>query len=211
MSEVNEGTEVAVPASSTERRIAEVAFGYNPDRDFNALALEAHYHSKGFRLIDKSALIAVPHVVIGVTYRPGYPRADKSPGDYVSVEAVVATKEILNSPQVQHMLRHEGVDPNNMEVWANESVVYNDSGTGIRRSLTELFHEMGVIDVGPESGKDENRYDRQYQAWASGEDRATSGIVADLNGEPFRYTAWYGLRKSDYESPYGPATTFYLG
>jgi hypothetical protein len=204
-------SEVAVPESSTDRRIAEVAFGYNPDRDFAKLAMEAQYHSRGFRLIEKSALIGVPHVIIGVTYRPGYPRADKEPGDYVSIEAVIATKEILNSPQVVHMLRKEqGISPDDLEVWGNESVVYNDSGTGIRRSLTELFHEIGVIDVGPpKSG--ENMYDRQYQVWANGEDRATTGIVADLNGEPFRYTAWYGLRKSEYESPYGPATTYYLG
>jgi hypothetical protein len=203
--------DVAVPVSSTARRDIEVAFGYNPDRDFTKLALEATYHSRGFRLVDKSALVAVPHVIIGVTYRPGYPRADKEPGDYVSVEAVVANKETLYSPQVIQMLRKgQGKGPDDLEVWGNESVVYNDSGTGIRRTLTELFDEIGIINVGSPNG-DENVYDRQYQMWADGEDRATSGIVADLNGEPFRYTAWYGLRRSDYESPYGPATTYYLG
>ncbi len=196
----------SVTESATAGRLEAVAFGYDPDRDFRKLALEASYFSKGFRLVEKEDMIGVPHVIIGVTYREGFPREGnvKNPGDYVSIEAVVADKYTLASNPVKHML------PGELTVYPNESVVYNDSGTGIRRDLTNLMHRIGVIDVGP-AGTDENEFDRQFQVWAAGADRAQNGIVADLDGVAFRYVAMRGLRKSEYESPYGPATTFYFG
>ena len=204
MSEQDEHQETApVVATDTAQRAVDLAWGYDPDRDFRKLALEAQYFSKGFRLVSKEDLIGIPHVIIGVTYRPGFPRMDKAPGDYVSVEAVVADKITLDSPPVRRQMLQEPT------VWGNEAVVYNDSGTGVRRELTSVFHTAGLIDVGPEK-KDENRFDRQFQKWARGEDRATTGIVADFNGNPFRYLCLRGLQKSDYESPYGPATTFYI-
>lgn len=202
MSETETG-EVAIPESATEGRSLMAAWGYNPDMDFRKLALEAQYHARGFRLVKKSQLVGVPHVIIGCTYREGFPR-NGMPADYVSLEAVVADKGTLESNPVKHMLPHE------LEVFGNEPVVYNDSGTGIRRYLTELFHNVGLIDVGKVKG-DENPFDKPYQQWMDGADRATTGIVADNDGVPFRFIAFRGLRQSDYESPYGPATTFYFG
>jgi hypothetical protein len=196
-------SEVAVPESSTTYREMANVWGYDPDMDFRKLALEAQYRSKGFRLVQKAMLVGVPFVVVGVTYRPGFPRAGQQ-GDYVSVECVVADKETLNTAPVRSML------PADLEVYGNEPVVFNDSGTGVRRDLTMHFQGMGLIDVGM-AKKDENAFDRQYQQWASGADVATTGIVADANGEKFRYLAMRGLRRSDYENEYGPATTFYFG
>lgn len=184
---------------------------YNPDLDFRKLALESQYFSKGFRLVDnKDYLIGVPHVIIGVTYREGFPREGMA-GDYVSIEAVVADKATLDTPPVRSQL------PGELAVHPNEAIVYNDSGTGIRRTLTELFHNTGLIDVGnPGKNSDLNVFDRPFQQWVSGADRATTGIVATVNGEPFRYLALRGLRRSDYEwtDPSGnehPATTHYFG
>lgn len=175
---------------------------YDPSRDFRSLALEAQYFSKGFRLVDKDALIGVPHIIIGVTYRDGFLSPDKRiQGDYVSVEAVIADKDTLNSPQISSQLP---VPADQLSVYPNESVVYNDGGTGIRRTFTELFHDIGLINHGGDP-------DRPMSQWAEGADRAAAGITADLNGQVFRYLALYGLRRSDYESPYGPATTFYIG
>lgn len=205
------GTEVE-QVQETESRIAEY-LGYNPDMDFRKLALEATYFTKGFRLVEKDALIGVPHVVIGVTYREGFPREGKA-GDYVSVEAVVADANTLASLPVQSQL------PDKLTVFANEAVVYNDSGTGIRRYFTELFHNAGIINVGrfdpAKVASENNPFDRPYQRWAEGADRATTGIVADTKGEAFRMIAMRGLRRSDYEwtPPEGkpqPATTFYFG
>lgn len=206
MSETETAVAVAqdVPANltPTDRRIADIAWGHDPDRDFQTLAAQANYFSKGFRLVTKDQLIGVPHVVIGVTYRPGYPDANGN-GDYVSVEAVVADAATLSSSPIKHML------PGELTVWGNESVVYNDGSTGVRRELTALLQHIGLIDVGPEDGKS-NPFDRPFQMWAAGAERATEGIVADLDGTPFRFIAARGLRKSDYDSPYGPATTFYI-
>jgi hypothetical protein len=203
MPDSDNGAEVEVPESATDYRTQLDVFGYNADLDFRKLALEAQYHAKGFRLVQKEQLIGVPHVIIGVTYREGFPR-NGAVGDYVSIEAIVADKDTLATPPVMAQLELP------VEVYGNEPVVYNDSGTGIRRTLTELFHNTGLIDVGKAKG-DENPFDRAYQFWATGEDRATDGIKAGVNGEPFRYLAFRGLRRSDYESPFGPATTYYLG
>lgn len=174
---------------------------YDPDLDFRKLASEAQYFTRGFRLVDKDELIGIPHVVIAVTYREGYLR-DKVQGDYVSIEAVVADAETLNSSQVRKMAGDA------ISVYPNEAVVYNDGGTGIRRKFTEDFHNMGLINVG---GKldDERRFDRPYSQWSNGAGLAQSGIVADRDGQKYRMISLRGLRRSDYESPFGPATTFY--
>lgn len=204
MSEMAPEAAVAVPETSTELRVMDMAWGHDPARDFQTLALEAQYFSKGFRLVQKADLLGVPHVIIGVTYREGYTRADKKPGDYVSIEAVVADKATLESSPVRHAL------PRELTVWGNESIVYNDGGTGIRRELTQMFHSLGLIDVGTPK-KNENPFDRPYQEWVKGADLATTGIEADAEGVAFRFVCMRGLRKSEYESPFGPAVTFYIG
>jgi len=126
MSESATGTEV-VPYEDRALYI-----GYDPDLDFRKLALESKYFTRGFRLLGKDALIGVPHIVIGVTYREGFPREGKA-GDYVSVEAVVADAKTLASNPIKHQLP---MPPDQLSVYPNECVVYNDSGTGVRRYLT---------------------------------------------------------------------------
>lgn len=190
-----------LPEEATQGELEAVGL-YNPDLDFRKLALEAQYRSKGFRLIEKSALEGVPFVIIGVTYREGYMNAQtKLLGDYVSVEAVVADAVTLASPQVQHMLGGRA-----LTVYPNEAVVFNDGGTGIKRELTELFESMGLL----LTGDHERPYDVPYMQWERGGDLAQTGITADLNGNVFRYLCMRGLRKSEYESPYGDAVTWYL-
>lgn len=204
-------SEEQMPSAEIERaetagqmRTREFAWGYDPERDFRNLALEATYYSKGFRLISKDSLINVPHVIIGVTYRKGFTSESGRVGDYVSIEAVTADKETLSTNPIKHML------PNDLEVWPNESVVYNDGGTGIRRTLTQLFHSVGLINVGKPKHKDENPYDKPMYEWLEGKELAEDGIVADADGVKFRYVAMRGLRKSEYESPFGPAVTYYI-
>lgn len=196
--------------ATMDRRANELRL-YDPDMDFRKLALEATYFSKGYRLVHKEDLEAVPHVIIGVTYREGFSRAGAA-GDYVSVEAVVGDKDTLALPQVRAM--RAGLPE--LTVYPNESVVYNDSSTGIRRALTQLFQQIGLIDVGKPRNKDENPFDKPYQFWAAGDELATSGIITDANGEKFRYVAMRGLNKSEYKwkDPHGkeqPATTWYFG
>lgn len=189
--------------SATDARIEQSIF-YDPDNDFRNLALEAQFRSRGFRLVSKDDMVGVPHAIIGVTFREGFPR-DGQMGDYVSIEAIVADKTSLDSAPVKSML------PADMTVWPNEPVVYNDSSTGIRRELVRVFHSIGMVDVGQSSNPDENTFDRQFQLWADGADKAQMGFTKNDFGGKAIYLALRGLRRSDYESPYGPATTFYFG
>jgi hypothetical protein len=217
-----ENTEIAEVENETQWRSQLDIFGYDPDMDFRKLALEAQYHSRGFRLIEKDALIGVPFVIIGLVYRDGFPRNGKA-GDYVSVEAVTADARTMETPVVRAQMGREPT------VFGNEPVVFNDSSTGVRRQVTELLHSSGIINVGAKADieldayrkartLDEaqraaalNPFDRSYQFWKDGEERATSGIRNDGSQSAFSYLANRGLRKSDYESPFGPATTYYLG
>lgn len=204
----------AVPVSAIElppdtnltdaRTFSEVLF--NPDMDFRKLASEATDFTKGFRLVeDKDVLAGVPHVITTLTFREGY-STTAGPGDYVSIEAVVADRDTLSSNPVRHYLP-AAVDE--LAVYPNEAIVYNDGGTGVRRACVKMLHDIGVIDVGVPEG-DENPFDRPYQLWASGSELAATGITADLNGRPLRYVVVRGLRRSDYTSPYGEATTYYF-
>lgn len=198
-------SEVEVTNATLDRLTVDAL--YNPDLDFRKLVAETPkgFFSKGFRLVDKDDLIGVPHVVLTATYRPGYPDPEtRKPGDYVSLEAVVADQELLSAVPVKSQL------PSPLTVFGNEPVIYNDGSTGIRRSITELLHDDGIIDVGPEK-PGENRFDRPYQQWARGGELAEDGIRAVASGERFRYTALRGLRVSEYENDYGPARTFYFG
>lgn len=198
-------TEVAT-TNATESRLASYGL-FDPDLDFKNLVAEVQpgFYTRGFRLIEKDDLIGVPHVIVGLTYREGYLNPEtKQYGDYVSVEAVVASTDVLESVPVKYQL------PKELKVFGNETVIYNDGSTGIRRSLTELLHQTGIIDVGASKG-DENLFDKPYQRWASGSEKATDGIVADAQGNKFRYAALRGLRLSEYENEYGPGRTFYFG
>lgn len=191
---------------------------FDPDLAFSKLASEvkAGYIARGFKLLTtkddgpgKDALIHVPHMIIGLTYRPSFLLpGTKIKGDYVSCESVVADREMFALPQVRALL---GKGYDTLAVFPNETVVYNDGGTGIRRELTKTLHLNHVIDVGGDYNKDGERiYDRPCELWASGAELAMSGIVADADGEPFRYFAIRGLRRSDYEYEGQDATTYYF-
>lgn len=202
--ETPESTEVA----TTEEGVLEFRMLYDPALDFRKLALESEYFARGFRLIEKDWIKAVPFGCCSVTYREGFIR-DNVQGDYISLEAVVADKETLDMPQVRlgYAEAHEGVT--DLYIFPNEPVVFNDGSTGVRRTITKLLHDTGTIDVGGKED-DPRRFDRPMSLWKSGAEEAQAGITAFANGKPFRYFAARGLRRSDYESPYGPATTFYF-
>jgi hypothetical protein len=204
--------EVVQPESATQRRELDAVL-YNPDLDFRRLALDVAEVSQGFRLVSKDDLEAVPHVVKRVIYRPGFPRAD-SPGDYVSVECVVADKEALvSAPVWAQISKAQNISsPDQLTVFGGEPVIYNDSSTGIRRTLTQLFEKYSLINTGPTTRKDEVTADRQFQLWVTGAEHAQDGFTGnDLGGKQAIYLALRGLRKSEYESPFGPATTWYFG
>lgn len=220
MSETETETISAELVNPTETRVALEFRGlFDPDLDFRKLALEAQYYARGFRLVSKSVLApskddpegqGIPFVVVAVTYRDGYVNTQTGEmGDYMSLEAVLADADTLSLPQfasARARMEQAGLFP-------NEPIVFNDGSTGVRRTMTELLQKTGLIDVGtlPKSIKDGNPFDKSYGDWAKGGDLAKTGITQFTEGQPFRYVATRGLRRSDYESDYGPATTFYFG
>lgn len=220
MSESVAETVSAELVNPTESRAVSAVRGlFDPDLDFRKLALEAQYYARGFRLVHKAILSApvddptqtgIPFVVVAVTYRDGYVSTTSGEmGDYMSLEAVIADVDTLDLPQfrsVRSRMEDAGLFP-------NEPIVFNDGSTGIRRTMTELLQNTGLIDVGtlPKSMKDANPYDKPYGSWDKGGDLAKTGITRFTEAQPFRYVATRGLRRSDYDSEYGPATTFYFG
>jgi hypothetical protein len=177
---------------------------YNPDNDFRKLALDTAYVSEGFRLVDKEELIGVPFIIKRIVYREGFPR-DGAEGDYISVEAIIADKRTLEAPPVKSGL------PDPLTVYGNEPVVFNDSGTGIRRTLTRFLDDANLIDVGQPVSEDANPFDKPFQAWHKGAGPAQAGFSGDDVGHAALYLCVRGLRRSDYEWHGQDATTYYIG
>jgi hypothetical protein len=202
---------LARAVSATQAREADSVL-YNPDNDFRKLALDVAAVSQGFRLVSKEDLAGVPHVIKRVIYRPGFPRND-SPGDYVSVEAVVAdTVSLQSAPVWEQIAKAQNLTSfDQLKVFGNEGVIYNDSGTGIRRELTDLFERYSLINCGRPKA-DEVACDRPYQVWESGAELAQDGITGEhTGGKGGLYLALRGLQRSEYEYLGSPATTWYFG
>lgn len=193
-------SEVAIPEDA---RVTELRGLYDPELDFRKLAAEAEYFARGFRLVEKDDLIGVPFVVINATFREGYlDPVTKEKGDYVSLECVVADKEILEAPQTQAQLNHARAGTGPLGVYPSEPVVINDGSTGIRRSMVEVLSLAGDVKTGGD-------YDRPYQVWEKGSAEAEFGFSRGQT-RALPYVALRGLRRSDYENEFGEATTFYF-
>lgn len=188
---------------------------WNPDYDFRKLLAqegELSFWSQGFRLVDKDDLLGVPHIIISATYREGFPRAGVK-GDYLSLEAIVASADILTSTPVFSHIASEQPSVSklsDLSVFPNEAVVYNDGSTGVRRQVTQMLASSGMIDPGPRGTDVLDPADRQIQRWAKGSDIMDNRIVASPNGDPLRIRALRGLRVSEYQNEYGDARTFYI-
>jgi hypothetical protein len=143
-------------------------------------------------------------VVKKIVFRPGFPR-DGVEGDYVSVECIIADKRTLDSPPVVSML------PTPLTVYGNEGVVFNDSGTGVRRALVRQMVQFGLAEL-PGKVVDDSFFDKPYQMWSAGAGPAEAGLTGDdFGGKAAIYLALRGLRRSDYEWHGQDATTYYFG
>jgi hypothetical protein len=190
-------------ADSTELALAGEFPLWDPDNDFRKLALDTAYVSQGFRLVDKDELIGVPFIIKRVVYREGFPR-EGAEGDYVSVECIVADKATLEAAPIKAGL------PSVLTIYPNEGVVFNDSGTGVRRTLTKFFDDQKLIDVGKPLAEGTNPFDKPFQMWHSGQGPAEAGFRGEDVGHAALYLALRGLRRSDYEWHGNEATTFYF-
>lgn len=162
---------------------------------------------------EKLRLIGVPHVITRVVYHSDL----KFPKGYITVHAYIAPTEIL-----QEAIRRDwipGVETlTELLFQPEESIKYNDGSTGIRRQLTNVLHNQGVIDVGPVT--DLSDFDRPWDEWQSfsetSEENDKNGdgkiVIPDIrhgkNGVPLAIVARHGLRASHMEE-YG-SDVFYL-
>lgn len=182
---------------------------YNPGIDTWDSLVTGADEAIGSELISGEAadkLIGVPMVIYKVTYRDGVKRAGSAyRDDYVSCEAVVAPREMLQGRADRGRLNLQkiSVDP-------GEHIVFNDGSTGIYRQVTSYLHAKGLISLGPElilnGPKGETSLDLPRSQWESGADAASAGI-------PVRLLCPRGLRYSEYETDYSPdgAKTRYIG
>lgn len=201
-------------AITSEDRFLMAQDGDYGDVSFASLAQEATYTHMGFTLVGKSSLVGIPLIIVGLAYRAGIP-ANGRVGDYVSLEAVVGGPR-----DFERNIKLGILDPNTIGVGYNETVVFNDGSTGIRRQVAQLLHVKGMANVGPEPDEKEgllNKFDRPYQFWM--EDGFENCTItensvewqSEADGAKVRWLFRNGLRSSEYEwAPGQVAQTFYF-
>lgn len=187
------------------------------------------YVISGVALVDKALLIGVPHVITSVTYQaiPPAPTSGPRKGEkvrgFVSIEATVADEPTLARAIQRHQM--PGIAKNDQCPFdPNERIVYNDGGTGIRRSLTAMFDRIGLIKVGgdtdPEKDPNGRRFDTAWDEWDSAGDQlrfmseeigSVPHITKNPTGGPLLISCRRGLRVSQYDvEGLGEAETYYF-
>lgn len=161
----------------------------------------------------KENLVGLPFVVTRLTFREGIPQdKGKTRSNYVSAECMVANGAMLAEAVSRGRLAAEVA----ALYRPMETVVYNDGSTGIVRHFVSYCHSKGLITVPPgeESGPaGTTRYDVIRDSWELSDackvstDKNDRSVIA----VPVKLFCPRGLRKSDYASDYGDATTFYIG
>jgi len=174
----------------------------------------------GRTLVKKPIMMGIPHIITAVRYQ-NYDERGEERG-YVSVEAVVANEQVLadSIPRINKLVGNENVKSiSDLFVKPNEEIVYNDSSTGIRRTLTEMFQSAGIIDVGGEEN-DKRRFDRGWKDWLRYDQFETVGSGANerqepyithrADGKPLVILALRGLYVSVYDRFGAQSETWYL-
>lgn len=165
---------------------------------------------------DKYTLIGVPHVITSVTYRES--KDKNKPRGFASVEATIAP-----APAIENAIRRgwiPGVTAlDQLAFTPGSNVVYNDGSTGIRRQLTQMFHDAGMCDVGGDPAEKGARFDRSHTEWDSCNFEGTrhdAEFDVDVtyplfdqspNGGRLLIVVKHGLRVSEYGED---SVTFYL-
>lgn len=180
--------------------------------DFDRLATQADVVTlPGFNLMDKDDLLGVPLFIVKVVYQVA---------GFVSVHAFVKDAPELDKARAKGRMVNDKVDP-------RERVVFNDGSTGVRRQLTKLFHNWGLLNVGKPESDGDARFDTPWQEWAEFTQSERLGSKDDapvvpsftraLNGNNLVISTDYGLYASTYTTkgvagvPDGTdAVTYYL-
>jgi hypothetical protein len=195
------------------------------------------YELESSGLLGKQALVGVPFVITGVTYqyveplpaatvaklkKAGKPAED--PRGFVSIDAVVG-----NVPALERAIKRGAVpgvdDVKALPVDPEERIVFNDGGTGIRRQITMLLDQAGIITVGNGEPAANRRLDRRFDLpWWKWEVKPSAENMVEMGentiphitrnhvGTQLLIPARRGLHVSRYsDDVFGDAETYYLG
>lgn len=163
---------------------------------------------------DKALFIGVPLVITRLTYRPVVAGPDGNPQrGYVSCEATIGDTQHLEQAIRRGWIPYAD-DLSAFPFAPEESVVFNDGGTGIRRSVTAMLHAQGRINIGTLTGENKD-FDRPWVEWESFDSVGTQKLDS---GEKIEIPDFYGiivhavhgLRASNFDAFGQPATTYYL-
>jgi len=183
-------TTTSIPAEPPTLSLAELmARGSITQMSLPALLEDADF-IVGRALTAKDTLLSVPIAITGLAFRcvaeGGTVKGEKvPPRDYVSVEYVALSE-----------------DPNRCV-----EGVFNDGSTGVRRQLVQWLQSKGALPA----GVDPDAAVATVKTLPGGESGDIIYALADGTQPTLRpLVAPRGLRKSDYEGPEGPATTYYL-
>lgn len=168
---------------------------------------------------DLGRLFKVPFVITAVAYRKGdiVQKGETEPGAYVSITATIA-----DEPTLLKLHKFGRINLDELPFMPEESIVFNDGSTGVKRQITEFLHVQQYIQVaepdhiviGGASGA--SSFDLPPHKWANVSERGT--YVLDEDGFGLydvtletRLHCRRGLRPSNYSNEYAKdATTWYL-
>jgi len=180
---------------------------HNLERDWETFAQEGDA-VLGHELLKEDQvdrLIKVPFVITRVRYHEGVPnQAMAYRPAFVSVEAVVAPGRVLQVAAERGRLVMSELSVNPLE-----HIVFNDSGAGILRQITQYLYERKIIGLpDPIVGKGPRgqcSWDLPPQEWTFGTDRGWNGI-------DIRLACPRGIQISkQYNDDFPDAETRYLG
>lgn len=165
---------------------------------------------------EKLRLVGVPHIITEVVYHSEL----KFAKGYVTISGFIAPQS-----QLEYAIARGWIPEINsvseMLFRPNEAIKYNDGSTGIRRQITGVLHNLGLIDVGPVESLED--FDRSWDEWESftqaGQENGDTvkGVVQKIDiphitrgkdGRPLAIFVHHGLRAS-YMDEYG-TNVFYL-
>lgn len=173
---------------------------------------------------NKYGLIGIPFVITKLTYQPLDDDYPDSPG-YVSLEASIFPKHFV----VEAIERGWTGRYSDVTDWQDETglrpdslIVINDGSKGVRRTVTEMLHNAGLVDVGDPDGEWVNPFDKPWTLWThfqqsetrrddDGAEFQVPSFTKKMDGGDIFIISERGLRASKApDAPAGHSDTFFL-
>lgn len=177
---------------------AEMEALWNNPEQFGAAIIDEGQLEK-----EKVRLLGVPFVITRVIYQSDFKKSDRG---YVTLEIVIAPYAQLKEAEDRGW-----IPPANLPLLykPGETVKFNDGSTGVRRQITSMLAQAGMLNVGSPMSDDPkvSVYDKPWTEWDSfsqtSQQSGTNGEKIDVpdftfgpSGMPLRIIVTHGLRVS---------------